>query len=70
MGSGTGWLTALIGLAFVVLVVALLIWAHRRHNRMFPKGFDRTGWSPEGDEARSYETKTTNYSGGQGTGLP
>jgi hypothetical protein len=53
MGSETGWLTALIGLAFVVLVVALLIWAHRRHNRMFPKGFDRTGWSPEGDKARS-----------------
>ena len=65
-----GWLTAVVGLVAVAFIVALLVWAHRRQSRMFPKGFDRTGWNPEPGEARSYETKTTSYSGGQGTNIP
>jgi hypothetical protein len=60
---------ACVGLAAVVFAVALLVWAYRRQSRRFPKGFDRTGWNPEPGEARSYETKTTSYSGGQGTGI-
>jgi hypothetical protein len=36
---------------------------------MFPKGFDLTARDPEPGEPRCYETKTTNYSGGQGTGI-
>ena len=64
-----GWLITVLGLAVIVLVVALLAWAYRRHNRIFPKGFDRTGWNPEPGEASSMETKVTNYSGGQSTGI-
>ena len=65
-----GWLMTAAGLIAVVPVVALLVWAHRRQSHMFPKDFDRTGWNPEPGEARSYETKTTHYSGGQGTNVP
>jgi hypothetical protein len=47
----------------VVLAVGLL--AVRTHNRMFPKGWDRTGWEPQ--STRGWlATKFTWLSGGRG----
>jgi hypothetical protein len=51
------------GLALVVLPFAVAIWAFRRHNRMFPKGFDRIGWNPDGERAGWFMTKFTWLSG-------
>ncbi len=56
------------GLAILALVFALPIWALRRHNRMFPKGWDRTGWKPEPGKARRFETMWTYFSGRGGGG--
>ena len=39
--------TALVLLAIFALVIVGGLLAVRRQNRMFPKGFDRTGWTPE-----------------------
>ena len=49
-----------------MLVFALPLWALRRHNRMFPKDWDRTGWEPEPGKARRFETMFTYFSGGRG----
>jgi hypothetical protein len=63
-------LELLMGIAAIVILaggIALPLWGIRRHNRMFPKGFDRTGWNPDGeDEARagSVLTRITSLSGG------
>jgi hypothetical protein len=47
------------------VVLALALWALRRHRRMFPKGWDRTGWEPNSERERHYETNWT-YRGGSG----
>jgi hypothetical protein len=47
----------------VVLAVGLL--ALRHHNRMFPKGWDRTGWKPR-STGGWFATKFTWLSGGRG----
>ncbi|MBA2642597.1 MAG: hypothetical protein H0U82_06710 [Actinobacteria bacterium] len=39
--------TAIVVLAIFVLVIVGGLLTVRRQNRMFPKGFDRTGWTPE-----------------------
>jgi hypothetical protein len=53
-------------LLLFVAVVALCGAAIRHHNRMFPKGFDRTGWSPDAERAGWFMTKFTWLSGGRG----
>ena len=58
-----GVVTTLAGLALIVAVFAVPIWALRRHNRMFPKGWVRTGWNPEPGRARRFETMWTWFSG-------
>jgi len=63
---GVGLLTLIAGLLLFVGVIALGIWAIRRQNRMFPKGFDRTGWNPERGRASWLLTKFTWLSGGRG----
>jgi hypothetical protein len=42
------------------------VWAVRHVNKQFPKGFDRTGWSPERGDAGWFRTKFTWLSGGRG----
>jgi hypothetical protein len=51
---------------FAILVIGVPIWALRKTNRMFPKGWDRTGWKPEPGKARRFETMWTYFSGGRG----
>jgi hypothetical protein len=66
--SGTvGWPTALAALAIFLVAFVVPIWALRRHNRMFPKGWDRTGWKPVPGKARRFETMFTYFSGGRGS---
>ena len=56
----------IFGLVVLGGVLAAGIWAIRYHNRMFPKGFDRTGWNPDSDRAGWFMTKFTWLSGGRG----
>jgi hypothetical protein len=57
-------LEMLLGLVIAVGIFALLIWALRRHNRMYPKGRDRIGRDPEAAQAtRRFETMWTFFSG-------
>jgi hypothetical protein len=58
----------IFALANLVLVFAILFWALRRHNRMYPKGWDRSGVTPEPGKARRFETMWTYFSG-RGGGL-
>jgi hypothetical protein len=60
-------LVVALGLALVVGAFALPIWALRRHARMFPKGWDRTGWTPERGKARRFETMWAYFAGGRGS---
>jgi hypothetical protein len=59
-------LTTIIVPVLLVAVFAIPVWALRRQNRMFPKGFDRTGWNPDPDKAGWFMTKFTWLSGGRG----
>ena len=58
--------TALVVLASFVLVIVGGLLAIRRQNRMFPKGFDRTGWTPERVRASWFAPKFTWLGGGRG----
>lgn len=59
----------IFGLVIVVGVFAILIWALRRQNRLYPKGRDRIGRDPEAAQAtRRFETMWTFFSG-RGDGL-
>jgi len=64
--SSVGVVAAIAGLAVLVGVIVLGLWAIRAQNRMFPKGFDRTGWNPERGHAGWFLTKFTWLSGGRG----
>jgi hypothetical protein len=72
--SGCAWrdnelvtvLVVLVGLMPFFAVLGVLLWAIRRQDRMFPKGFDRTGWNPDPDRAGWFLTKFTWLSGGRG----
>ncbi len=61
---GLGW--TIFGLLIFGSVVATGLWTVRRQNRMFPKGFDRTGWNPNRGRAGWFQTKFTWLSGGRG----
>jgi len=63
--ASTGWVTAIVALVLFLGVLALPLWAIRRQNKLFPKGFDRTGWSPERGRAGWFMTKFTWLSGGR-----
>ena len=67
MSATVNWVTAIVALSAFVLALALPLWALRRHNRMFPKGWDRTGWEPVPGKARRFETMFTYFSGGRGS---
>jgi hypothetical protein len=56
-----------LALVVFVLAFALPIWALGRHNRMFPEGWDRTGWESEPGKARRFERMFTYFSGGRGS---
>jgi hypothetical protein len=64
--STVGVVTVFAGLLLLVAVIALGVWAIRYQNRMFPKGFDRTGWNPERGRAGWLLTKFTWLGGGRG----
>jgi hypothetical protein len=63
-------LELLMGIAAIVILaggIALPLWGIRRHSRMFPKGFDRTGWNPDDEDkarAGSVLMRITSLSGG------
>ena len=61
-----------LGLAVVLLVLAaavgLPLWALRRHRRLFPKGWDRTGWEPNREAGGRFQTMWAWLSGGRGGG--
>jgi hypothetical protein len=66
----TGAATVGIGvIVFAAIVVAVMLglalFALRRHNRMFPKGWDRTGWESQSTRGW-FATKFTWLSGGRG----
>jgi hypothetical protein len=67
IAASVGWLTAIAALSVLVLAFGLPLWALRRHQRMFPKGWDRTGWDPEPGKARRFESMFTYFSGGRGS---
>ena len=67
MSATVGWLTAIGAIAILLVAFVVPIWALRKHNRMFPKGWDRTGWEPETGKARRFETMFTYFSGGRGS---
>jgi hypothetical protein len=68
ISSTVGWLTAAFAVLCVAVVFGLPLWALRKHDRMFPKDWDRTGWTPEPGKARRFETMWTYFSGGRGSG--
>jgi hypothetical protein len=57
---------AIVVLALFVGVIGVGVWAIRQQNRMFPKGFERTGWNPERGDAAWFMIKFTWLSGGRG----
>lgn len=61
-----GVVTVIVALALFVGVIAAGVWAIRQQSRMFPKGFDRTGWNPEPGRAGWFLTRFTWLSGGRG----
>ncbi len=61
-----GVVIAITVLLLFVGVIVLGVWAIRQQNRMFPKGFDRTGWNPNEGHAGWFMTKFTWLSGGRG----
>jgi hypothetical protein len=61
-----GWVAAVVLVLFVALL-ACGMWAIRYHDRMFPKGFDRTGWNPNSENVGWLMTKFTWLSGGRGS---
>ncbi len=63
---------ATVGIGMIVfgavvfgVVLGAAVFALRQHNRMFPKGWDRTGWEPR-STGGWFVTKFTWLSGGRG----
>lgn len=54
-----------VGAIAFTLVLAAGLLALRKHNRMFPRGWDRTGWEPRSTQGW-FATKFTWLSGGRG----
>jgi hypothetical protein len=64
MGTFVFWL---LGLIAVAAVIALPIWALRRHNRMYPSDRGRISRDPDAAQAtRRFETMWTFFSGRSG----
>jgi hypothetical protein len=63
VGSG---LAGLVGVLVVGGGIAAGVLAARKHDRMFPKGFDRTGWEPEPGRAGRFATMWAWLAGGRG----
>jgi hypothetical protein len=61
-----GAVVAIVVLGLFVALLGLCLWAIRHQDRMFPKGFDRTGWNPDGERVGWLTTKFTWLSGGRG----
>jgi hypothetical protein len=59
----------IVGIVFgavaLAVVVGSALFALRLHDRMFPKGWDRTGWEPNSTKGW-FATKFTWLSGGRG----
>jgi hypothetical protein len=66
LAATVGPITAIVTLSAFLVVIALGVSTIRRQHRLFPKGFDRTGWSPERGHAAWFRTKFTWLSGGRG----
>jgi hypothetical protein len=66
MSSTVGWVTTIVVLTLFVGLFGAAVWAIRHTNRMFPKGFDRTGWNPDSERVGWLMTKFTWLSGGRG----
>jgi hypothetical protein len=66
MGSSVGWVTTVVAVIGVVLFSAVPVLALRKHDRMFPKDWDRTGWKPESSHSSWFRTKFAWLSGGRG----
>jgi hypothetical protein len=62
-----GLLPLLVGLGLMVGTFALPFWALRRHARMFPKGWDRTGWTTERGKTGRFATMWAYFAGGRGS---
>jgi hypothetical protein len=56
----------LVALVALALVFAVPFWALRKHDKMFPNGWDRTGWNPVRGHGSWFRTKFTWLSGGRG----
>jgi hypothetical protein len=56
---------AVVVIAAVALLLVGALLALRKHDRMFPKGWDRTGWEPRSTRGW-FATKFTWLSGGRG----
>jgi hypothetical protein len=63
--ASVGAVMIVLGAAVFAAVIVVGLLAMRQHNRMFPKGWDRTGWEPHGT-AGWLATKFTWLSGGRG----
>jgi hypothetical protein len=60
-------LWALFGVLVLAGIVAVLVWALRRHNRLYPKGRDRVGRDPDvAQKTRRFVTMWTYFSGRSG----
>lgn len=56
----------IIGILVFLVVAGAGVWALRYQSRQFPKGWDRTGWTPGRDAAGWFVKKFTWLSGGRG----
>lgn len=65
MSTTVGVELVVFGAIVFALVIAGGLLALRRHNRMFPKGWDRTGWEPRSTRGW-FATKFYWLSGGRG----
>jgi hypothetical protein len=61
-------LWTLLSLGVIVAVFAPLIWAYRRHNRMYPEGMERIRDPETASATRRFETMWTFFSGRGGSG--
>jgi hypothetical protein len=59
-------LWSLFGVLVLAGIIATLVWALRRHNRLYPKGRERIGDPDVAQKTRRFETMWTYFSGRSG----